>query len=185
MSNSLSKYLLLVLIISSLAFESCCYYGDCEEGWVDHFEYLTPIYEEDETAHNIFISPSKDIEKPANIFTYLNYLMVNIKDEGFHVIDNTDPSQPVNLFFINIPGNTNVAIKDGMLYVDNYDDIVAFTIEDQEISIKQRISSAIANTPPGLWGAPFECVDESQGVVVGWEFVYVETEEELPPCLTE
>ena len=187
MKRPLTKSLLLALISVSISLESCiCYYVDCIDD-IDSFnyEYLAPIYEDSEVAHKISVSPTKDIENPANIFTYLDYLIVNIKEEGFHVIDNTNPSAPVNEYFVNIPGNTNVAIKDGMLFADNFDDIIAFTIEDGEVSIKQRLQGAIASVPPKDWGVQFECVDESKGTVVGWEFVYVETEEELPACLTQ
>ena len=54
--------------------------------------------------------------------------MKNVK--GVHIIDNTSPSHPVNLGFIEIPGNADIAIKNNILYADSYVDLVALDISD-------------------------------------------------------
>ena len=36
-----------------------------------------------------------------------------------HMYDNSDPSNPVNIGYIAIPGNVDIAIKDGHMYADN------------------------------------------------------------------
>lgn len=147
------------------------------------YDYYIPVYADAEVARNIHVSAPKAIENPGNIFTYNNFLIVNIKGEGIHVLDNTDPSTPINKSFINIPGNSNVAIKDGMLFADNYVDLVAFTLdENNELLIKERFENVITNAPPY---ASFECVDPEMGIVIGWEGAHLGLEEELPNCGTE
>jgi hypothetical protein len=59
--------------------------------------------------------PLKSVGK---IYTYGNLLLINEVGKGVHVYDNQDPSAPVNLKFIAIPGNVDVALKDGYLYAD-------------------------------------------------------------------
>lgn len=162
--------------------------GGCDWYWSEYEEsylYYSPVYAEEQVAHAISVSPPMAIEKPDKIFTYLDFLIVNIKNQGFHVIDNSNPSNPVNLYFINVPGNKDVAIKDGMIFVDNYDDVVAFVIdENQEVVVKQRLEAAISNIPP-YGQANFECIDSSKGVVISWTESYVSEEDELPECSTE
>lgn len=139
-----------------------------------------PVYGNAEDVLNINKVPSKAIERPAKIFTYNEFLIVNIKNEGFHVIDNSNPSLPKNLFFIEVPGNNDVAIKDGVIYADNYQDIVAFTIEENgELQIVERMENIIETAPyPPFTNVYFECADPSKGVVIDWVLGNVEN----PKC---
>lgn len=47
-------------------------------------------------------------------------------------MDNTDPGNPQNLNFINIPGTGDMAINESILYADNYVDLLAFDISNPE-----------------------------------------------------
>jgi len=129
-----------------------------------------PVYATPEELLHIEKQPAKAIERPAKIFTYNQYLIVNIRNEGFHVIDNADPSRPRNLFFVSVPGNNDVAIKDGVIYADNYRDVVAFTIEQAgEIVVQERLENVISeNNAPPFENVYFECPDPSKGIVVDW-----------------
>jgi hypothetical protein len=140
-----------------------------------------PIYASDvESYQKIEVQPAKAIVSPDKIFTYNQYLMINIIDEGFHVVDNSNPSIPRNLFFVNVPGNKDVAIKDGLIYADNYADIIAFTInENQQLEVVERLENVMNNQEyPPFRGVYFECVDPDKGLVIGWE----EKELEDPKC---
>ncbi|MFY0688175.1 MAG: hypothetical protein JXQ90_13470 [Cyclobacteriaceae bacterium] len=139
-----------------------------------------PVYALAEVVYDISISEAKPIENPSKIFTYRNFLMINIKDEGIHVIDNSLPSSPQQLFFINIPGNNDVSVKDGVLYADNYNDIVAFQIDsNHEVEILERLAGVMNNRsyPPHA-GVYFKCVDPSKGVVVDW----VKVDDQIANC---
>ena len=52
---------------------------------------------------------AKPIKNAGKMFVLGNFVFVNEKNEGIHVIDNTNPSSPINKTFINIPGNLDVA----------------------------------------------------------------------------
>ncbi len=132
---------------------------------------MSPIYQSEEIAYQISVSEAKDIVNPGKIFTYQNFLIVTIINEGFHLIDNTNPSNPNNMLFVNIPGNTDIAVKDGVFFANNYNDMISFKLESNGgISLIERLSDAMQNglAPPGN-NIYFECVDPSRGVVVGWE----------------
>ena len=135
-----------------------------------------PVYSNAEDILQLNKVPAKQIERPSKIFTYNNFLIVNIKNEGFHVIDNSNPSRPQNLFFIEIPGNNDVAIKDGVIYADNYSDIVTFTIEENgELQLVERLENIIStNDFPPFNDVYFECPDPSKGFIVDWVLGNVE-----------
>ncbi len=133
-------------------------------------DIYVPVYGDPATAKEISIGDPKPISDPAKIFVYQDYLMVNIRNEGFHVIDNSIPTLPRPLFFINVPGNQDVAIKDGVIYADNYSDIVAFIIDDnQQLQVVSRLENVMNNQLyPPFTNVYFECVDPSKGVVIDW-----------------
>jgi hypothetical protein len=73
------------------------------------------------------------IESPGKISLYKNYIFLNEISKGIHVIDNRDPSNPRNIAFINIPGNTDLSIKNDILYANEaYGDLLAIDIQDPE-----------------------------------------------------
>lgn len=165
------RYIIVLALIS--IFSSCVPEGEdfeqtIPEGMVDGF---VPIYQNEEQAYNISVSAGKEIVNPGKIFTYQNFLIVTIINEGFHVIDNSNPSSPNNLFFVNIPGNTDIAVKNDVFFANNYNDMISFYLnENGELDIIERLSDAMQNgLAPTESNVYFECVDPLRGVVVGWE----------------
>jgi hypothetical protein len=71
---------------------------------------------------------SRDLVAPGKIYFYNNYIFINELRKGIHIIDNTNPSSPQNLGFIEIKGNVDMAVKDNILYADNYMDLLAIDI---------------------------------------------------------
>ena len=59
-----------------------------------------------------------------------NYIYLSEPYKGIHVIDNSNPSSPKNVSFINIPGNEDMAITGKTLYADAYGDLVTFDISN-------------------------------------------------------
>jgi hypothetical protein len=160
----------ILIALSAFVLSSCIEPLDGPGKIPEGADIYVPVYVADSIAHKITIENARSIENPAKIFLYQDYLMVNISGEGFHVIDNSNPSAPRPLFFISVPGSNDVAIKDGYLYTDNYGDIVVFTIdENQNIEVLERLEGVMNNQLyPPMRDVYFECVDESKGIVVDW-----------------
>ncbi len=70
------------------------------------------------------------LEKPGKIYFYNNYIFINEQREGVHIIDNSNPASPVNIGFMPIPGNVDIAISNQVLYADNYTDLLTIDISD-------------------------------------------------------
>ncbi len=130
-----------------------------------------PIYAQSDEVL-IKIQPSKPITEAGKIYSYGNLLLVNRPQEGVHVINNSNPANPINLFFLTIPGNDNILVKDNLLYADSYSDLVVLEVVTDTVKevnrIKNIIESLSDELPPGN-DVYFDCVKPELGVVVAWE----------------
>ena len=138
-------------------------------------EGLKPIYASQslEKLQTISVLEPQSIRKLGNIYYKSPYIFVNESFEGFHIIDNSNPNEPVFVKFVKIAGNKNVSIKGDYLYADNISDLVVLDIgnlEDiKEVNrVKNIYSGANQQYPDGFEGF-FECVEPANGVVLGWE----------------
>ena len=75
-------------------------------------------------------SAPQALNETGKIYLYKNLVFLSEVGKGVHILDNSDPLKPVNLSFLPIPGNIDIAIKDNFLYADSYSDLVVFDISD-------------------------------------------------------
>lgn len=76
------------------------------------------------------VLPSQEIKEAGKIYVYKNTLLIAEKNHGVHVIDNHDKNNPQAKAFLKVPGNIDMAVKDGYLYLDSYMDLVVMDIND-------------------------------------------------------
>lgn len=145
--------------------------------------YFVPVYETtSQLTARVSVSDAKDYAEAGKIITYENYILINRPNEGIHVVDNTDPSNPVNLTFINIPGSLDMAIIDDHLYTDMFSELVVFDISDisqPEIKEDFTVSEVFTYNPYEFFDISvaseefdfynYDLVDATQGIVTGWE----------------
>jgi hypothetical protein len=72
----------------------------------------------------------RKIQNTGKIYFYNEYIFINEPREGFHVINNEDPANPVNEQFIAIKGNVDIAVMNDYLYADAYTDLVILDLKD-------------------------------------------------------
>ena len=159
----------LLMILSVFSFFSSCVLPESEKEEVG----LKPIYTSEADAFTIAVQGEQNMVSPGKIYIYNNYLFVNEKGKGIHVINNANPSAPNKFAFISIPGNYDLAVSGNVMYVDNFTDIVALNISDvNNITVLKRIEDVIKATnymSPENYTGYFECVDSTKGYVIGWE----------------
>ena len=101
------------------------------------------------------------------------------------MIDNTDPAHPQPVAFIKIPGNAEMAVRNNILYADNYVDLVALDISDpHHIKEKGRLKNIFPYILPpndGKYCVDWQSIDQSKGVVIGWETKKVSQEINVQP----
>jgi len=144
------------LLATSLA--SCL--RDTCEAEVEYIRY-DPIYVQP-TAFRTEIGPEapRELENPGKIYAYGDYLFINEPQQGIHLFDNSNPEDPVAISFIEIEGNVDLAVQNGLLYADNYVDLVVFDIRNPEsIEMVGRTEHAF----------PDYGFDQERGFLVGYE----------------
>jgi len=146
-------------------------------------EYLS--YEELRTS----VTNENDhaLERPGKIFLYNSLILINEFEKGIHIYDNSNPSSPSHVGFINIPGNVDIALRDNILYLDSYVDLVAIDISDptqaREVA---RAENVLSYTIPSQmdWKYPVARIDPTKGVVTGYSVGEVEETCENEECRT-
>ncbi len=130
------------------------------------YTYLTPVYTSTEDLRAAFdILPPKPVSAPGKIYFLDGYLFINEPNEGIHIIDNTDPANPTNISFINIPGNFDLAGKGHILYADSYIDLLALDISDvHDVKVVKRVENVFP-----LYNSYGYYPDAEKGVVTSWQ----------------
>lgn len=152
----LSFFAVIALLISS-----CC--------TTQVVEYQTKIYKPiykpaDEIRNGVKVSSVRNLKNTGKIYSYGNYILINERKEGIHIVDNSDPASPVFKTFIEIPGNGDMAVRNNILYADSYVDLVALDISNpmQPVVVK-RIENIFPNSL-NIEGMGFE--DPEKGILV-------------------
>ena len=140
-----------------------------------------PVYAQP-TELSISVEGARSTQKAGKIYAYNNYIFQNDVNKGVHIIDNSQPDNPQKVAFINIPFNTELAVKGRFLYVNSISDLLVLDLLNPEKPVlTKRLKDAFPvidqNYPP-FSNIYFVCPDASKGIVVGWEFKSVKS----PAC---
>jgi hypothetical protein len=134
-----------------------------------------PVYMSYETLRSPIKSEvARLLVRPGKIYFKDNYLLIVEQREGIHLIDVSNPGNPQNKLFIEVPGCTDIAIKNNSLYVDSYVDLITIDLSNiTQPKESKRLNDAFAYTipTPALENQklPYAHVDQKKGVVIAWE----------------
>lgn len=161
-------------------------------GYPVTYKHYTPIYMSfTELRSSVKLNATSDLKDPGKIYIKGNYLYINEKNKGIHIIDNSNPTAPIKKGFISIPGNFDISIKGDTLYADSYTDLVAIEMSSDMsgISVTKRLENVFSYDPYISLGfnrwdyyyytEVWDPIDPANGVVVGWD-VKEETKYEYP-----
>jgi len=155
----------LLFLASTIIFSSCN-----QDNCYDTYIQFEPVYMSlNELRQDIQMTGPQEMEKTGKIYLYQKYLFINEPDEGVHIFDNSDPSSPVNLGFLEIPGNGDIAVRNNWLYADSYIDLLVFDLSDPT---KPEMVSRLEDVFPSLG------FDPQRGLLV--EYNETEVREKLP-----
>ncbi len=162
--------LLSVVLLSSCTKDKCV-----QEHSYSVFE---PVYMEyAELRSSVASTDVQPLTNPGKIFIIGDYLFINEVDKGIHIVDNTNPSSPNFVSFINIPGNIDIAVREHVLYADSYIDLLAIDVSDPtNVSVTKRIQSVFPQRGESFMMAN---IDNSLGAVTGWNEEIVTEEIEV------
>ena len=168
----------IVALVFSIFFSGCVK-DNCHKAYTySHFE---PVYKTTaEVKANIKSNVSRDVQNPGKIYILGKYIFLNEIDKGAHVIDNSIPSSPKNVAFIDIPGNLDMAVKGNRLYADLYTDLVTIDITNPlNVVVKKYIEGVF---PHRAYSNGFLYTNGFYGdttkVIVEWVQKYTEITED-------
>jgi hypothetical protein len=161
-----------ILPIFGVLIVICCIscQKDCTETFV--WNEYQPIWVGEDSIHvPIQTEAPREIQKPGKIYWYPPYLLINEKEEGLHIIDNSDPSNPTAISFLKVKGNRDMAVLNNILYADSYFDLISIDISDvHNITETHRVE---------MFRAPDYYDPSLQSFIVDYEII---PHEEEVPC---
>lgn len=167
---------ILPLLILFIGFNSC------KDQYTEVFTANSPIYlSYEDLRSGIKTTPAADLVDPGKIYFKDGYIFVNEEMKGIHIIDNRDPRNPLNIKFIEIPGNVDIAVKNNILYADSYVDLVAIDISDIDNPNEvYRVKDVFPYMTPKPENEDYRLakVEQEKGVVIDWEIKKVRQEVE-------
>ena len=123
--------------------------------------------------NSVDILPPRPIEESGKIYAYQNYIFINDKYEGIHVIDNSNPAAPQKIAYITIAGNVDISIKDDVLYADSITDLVILDISNinniQEVTRLKDVLQDNVIIPLEADIVEWVEYDWQTEIIVGWE----------------
>jgi hypothetical protein len=133
----------------------------------------TPVYKTPSEVRNQPLNTSEGvIENIGKVFVGEDYLLIGDENTGIHVIDNSDPNNPSEINFLNIPGNYDFYVEGNTLFANNYFDLVKLDMQNMSSAqIVSRNTSALIKEESIKFGPGNE-----ETILVGFEFERV-TEE--------
>lgn len=159
-----SRYIIFSFILSFIS---------CQDKCDEYTTYIrsSPKYSKMESLRDsVYFDVEREINSPGKLNYKDGYLFISEIKKGIHIIDNRNLSNPINVGFINLPGNYDIATKNDFLYADSYMDLVIFDISKID-SVKEvnRVKEAFKNyyLNQGLYS-------EENGITIGYEEEIVE-----------
>lgn len=157
----------LLAIVASVSI-SC--EGDFGKKTVSYTKATALYGDLDELRSTALAGHARDIVDAGKIFVYNDVILVGDEGYGIHVIDNSDPSNPTPLSFLNIPGNREYFVSEGMLYAESMYDMLKIDISNIHSPVLlERLENAFL---PTIYG------DDGQAIV-GFEYAEVTEEFDL------
>ncbi len=131
---------LAVLMLAGIHFTSCV-----KDSGFKKTKKFTPVLA---TSADVRAAVKSDapveVSYPGKMFVKGNFIFLNETGRGVHIIDNSNPTAPVNKAFIHIPGNEDISVKDDILYADCFTDLMA-------IDISNPGNVVLKNVIPGIF----------------------------------
>lgn len=160
------KNKILCLLICALL-SSCIYPREEPLGGEPFFSNYKPVVlPRAEFENSIEILEPMPMVESSKIYVIGNYIFINDKRTGFHIFDNTTPSNPIKKKFLKVPGATDVAIRNGVLYINQATDLVVLSLDFNTLEIE--LDNRLKNVFPEVMSPEGEGFYEEDVVVVNW-----------------
>ncbi|QBR10943.1 MULTISPECIES: LVIVD repeat-containing protein [unclassified Sphingobacterium] len=121
-----------------------------------------------------------ELQSTGKIYIYKDFLLINEPLKGIHFYNNSNPAKPEKITFLAVEGTSDFAIKDDVLYTDNYADLLLFDLKNiAKPTLMKRVED-VFKTVNTVWG--WKPMNGTK-VVAGWKdslVTYKNTREHTP-----
>lgn len=129
-----------------------------------------------EIRNAVAVEDPQPTTESGKMYQYEDFVFVNEKNEGVHVIKGLEEERLQKVKFLRIPGNKDISVRDGFLYADSYFDLVVFDISDinniqQVHTLENVFPNYYYNYIEGADWFDFAGVDFDNEIIIGWELV--------------
>ncbi|MEX1000698.1 MAG: hypothetical protein WDZ35_01140 [Crocinitomicaceae bacterium] len=146
---------------------------------INKYYVYEPVYTDAETFRTpaAFETP-RSFQNDGNIYFKDDYLFVVEPNQGIHFIDNSNPSNPVNIGFLNVMGCSGLAIKGNYLYITALVDmvIVDVSVITNPVEVGREEDIFPTALPLTEKNYPFKEIDKSKGIVTSFKVIRVKEE---------
>jgi len=140
----MKRFYFLGLAICMLTILSC----SKESGSINvtYFEASAVYGDINEVRNQPLNENPQSLVNPGKIYVAEDYILVGEEEQGIHVVDNSDPENPVFTNFINVPGNREFFVKGHFLYAESYYDLVKIDISNvDQVTLASRANNVFAD----------------------------------------
>lgn len=134
------KPIILIFTVAIIFLFSGC----VKDAVSESYTFYRPVYSTKASVQNSIttVAPTL-INKAGKIVLKDHYIFLNEVDKGVHIIDISNPSKPVNLYYIAIPGCVDIAVNGNYLYADCYTDLVTIDISNPSNAQLKKVNQGV------------------------------------------
>ena len=152
----------------TLMLQSCFYNYHDDDDYVSPYysQYEPVILSREQLQNSIKMTTPKSMTKAGKIYVKDNYIFITDENKGFHIYDNSNPNAPQLTGFLEVPGATDMAIKNNTIYINQAVDLVAITVNNNTVNVNKRIPNTFPQKlSPDGWGYNY---GENE-IIVDWK----------------
>ncbi len=162
---AMQRCLLFPLLTLLLAFSlSSCLEDRCEDEQTFYVYDAVTITEAEWRTDNFVRDEAREVCEPSGFYVYGDLLLVVDAGAGLHLIDNSDNAAPTPIGFITMPGGRGLAVRNNVLYISQFTDILTFSLDNpREPRFLQRTRDVFTT------GSVFAGVDGNGDYVIRYD----------------
>jgi hypothetical protein len=139
------------MLLAGIFMQGCCFLCIDEEFDINdpaNSDYKPVYMSRAELDSSIQLLPPQNIVNSGKIYVLGDLLFIGEKREGFHVIDNSDLTNPTRMKYIQVFGSSDIAVRNNVLYINQATDLIALEYDFTQNELK--LTKRIQNTFPQL-----------------------------------
>lgn len=161
----------LYLALLCILFQACWPVNQDDDFIPFESQYEPVFLARTDFEKSVTVKNSLAIGTSGKIYIKDNLLFINELNKGFHVYDNSDPTNPKSIKFLEAPGSTDMAIRSNIIYINQATDLIAveYSAQTNTASLTKRIPNTFPElrSPDGFDAYGYDIPENS--VVVDWK----------------